>query len=270
MNFSTKSLMLHRLKSALFFCTLTLTTHAELALVWSDEFNGDELDFTKWAVEENGHGGGNSELQYYLDLPKNVRVEDGALIIEAHKEAINIAGVQKEYTSGRIRTKRRAAWTYGRFEVRAQLPKGRGLWPAIWMLPENEKYGGWAASGEIDIVELVGHEPATIHGTIHHGGGWPRNKHGGQSYILPEGTFADDFHTFAINWSAESIRWYVDDVLYHEATEWKSEGGAFPAPFDQPFHMIINCAVGGNWPGHPDYTAEFPAQLKVDYVRVFQ
>ncbi|MBT4757689.1 MAG: glycoside hydrolase family 16 protein [Opitutae bacterium] len=243
---------------------------AEPALVWSDEFDGTELDFTKWAVEENGHGGGNSELQYYLDLPKNVRVEHGHLVIEAHKEAINIAGVQKDYSSGRIRTKRRAAWTYGRFEIRAQLPKGRGLWPAIWLLPDSDRYGGWAASGEIDIVELVGHEPEKIHGTIHHGGSWPRNKHTGGTYSLTDGNFADDFHVFAIEWTADSIRWYVDETLYYEVNEWQSEGGPSPAPFNQPFHMIINLAVGGNWPGHPDYTAEFPAQLKVDYVRIYQ
>jgi beta-glucanase (GH16 family) len=249
---------------------VTTSAWAEPTLIWSDEFDDNELDFKKWAVEENGHGGGNNELQYYLDRPENVRVEDGHLIIEAHKEALNIAGVQKAYSSARIRTKRRAAWQYGRFEIRAQLPAGRGLWPAVWMLPEREKYGGWASSGEIDIVELVGHEPATIHGTIHHGGSWPRNQQTGKSYTLDEGQFDDNFHVFAVEWRPESIRWYVDETLYHEVTEWKSEGGAYPAPFDQPFHLIINLAVGGNWPGHPDYTAEFPEQLIVDYVRVYQ
>lgn len=249
---------------------LALSLQAEPELIWSDEFDGDELDFTKWAVEENGHGGGNNELQYYLDRPQNVRVEDGFLIIEARKEAIHIAGVQKEYSSARIRTKRRAAWKYGRFDIRAQLPAGRGLWPAIWMLPEKEHYRGWAASGEIDIVELVGHEPDTIHGTIHYGGSWPRNLHNGRIHKLENGSFAEKFHTFSVEWTPHSIRWYVNDILYHEATEWQSEGGPFPAPFNQPFHLIINLAVGGNWPGHPDYTAEFPAQLKVDWVRVYQ
>lgn len=239
-------------------------------LVWSDEFEGKELDFTKWAVEENGHGGGNGELQYFVDRPENVRVEDGHLVIEARKEKFNAAGVEKEFTSGRIRTKRRASWLYGRFEVRAKLPAGRGLWPAIWMLPEKEQYGGWAASGEIDIMELVGHEPAKVHGTLHHGASWPKNVHTGAPFELEGGTFADGFHVFAVEWEKGEIRWYVDGELYQTQTKWSSTGADFPAPFDQPFHLILNVAVGGAWPGPPDDKTVFPQRMTVDWVRVYQ
>lgn len=238
--------------------------------VWSDDFDGEEIDFSKWAVEENGHGGGNGELQYYVDRPGNVRIEDGHLVIEARKEKFSAAGVEKEYTSGRLRTKRRASWLYGRFEVRAKLPQGRGIWPAIWMLPEKDAYGGWAASGEIDIMELVGHEPNKVHGTLHHGAGWPKNVHTGAPFTLEKGTFADDFHVFAMEWEKGEIRWYVDGELYQTQTKWSSTGGAFPAPFDQPFHLILNLAVGGAWPGPPDANTVFPQRMTVDYVRVYQ
>jgi beta-glucanase (GH16 family) len=253
----------------------TNLAHAQVAsgweLVWSDEFEGEELDFSKWAVEENGHGGGNNEMQYYLDRPENVRVEKGLLVIEARREAVNVAGVQKEFTSGRIRTKRRDSWQYGRFEVRARLPVGRGIWPAVWLLPDDNRYGTWAASGEIDIVELVGHEPDTVHGTLHYGGLWPENLQSGAPFRLPGGrSFADGFHIFALEWEEGEIRWYVDGELYQTQKEWSSAGGPWPAPFDQPFHLIVNLAVGGNWPGPPDDTTAFPQRLEVDYIRVYR
>lgn len=239
-------------------------------LVWSDEFDGAKLDFTKWAVEENGHGGGNGELQYYVDRPQNVRVENGQLVLEARREPFNLAGVRKDFTSGRIRTKHRADWTYCRVEVRAKLPAGRGIWPAVWMLPREEKYGGWAASGEIDIIELVGHEPNKLHATLHFGGGWPKNQQATKSTTLERGTFADDFHVFAIEWEREEFRWFLDGKEYARQRQWRSEAGEFPAPFDQPFYLIMNLAVGGQWPGPPDKQTTFPQRLLVDYVRVYQ
>jgi beta-glucanase (GH16 family) len=154
--------------------------------------------------------------------------------------------------------------------VRAKLPAGRGLWPAIWMLPTEDKYGGWAASGEIDIMELLGQEPNIVYGTLHYGGSWPKNTHTGKSFVLPHGTFADDFHVFAIEWEAGVIRWYVDGTLYQTQTQWRSDGGPFPAPFDQSFHLILNVAVGGQWPGPPDAKTVFPQHMLVDYVRVYQ
>ncbi len=239
-------------------------------LVWQDEFDGPKLDYTKWAVEENAHGGGNNELQFYTDRPANVRVENGSLILEARREAYEQAGQKRNFTSGRIRTKHRADWKYGRFEIRARLPQGRGIWPAIWMLPTEEKHGGWAASGEIDIMEMVGHEPNTVHGTLHYGGKWPKNVHTGKPFVLAKGTFADDFHVFAMEWEAGVIRWYVDGALYQTQTQWRSDGGPFPAPFDQPFHLVLNLAVGGKWPGAPDAKTVFPQRFEVDYVRVYR
>lgn len=239
-------------------------------LVWADEFDGAKLDFNKWAVEENAHGGGNNELQWFLDRPENVRVENGLLIIEARRELHVHAGQTRQFTSGRLRTKHRADWTFCRVEVRAKLPRGRGLWPAIWMLPTHEKYGGWAASGEIDIAEVIGHEPHQVHGTIHFGGKWPRQQSAGKPFALRQGTFADDFHIFALEWERGVIRWYLDGQIFSAQTNWRSEGGPFPAPFDQPFHLVLNLAVGGNWPGPPDASTVFPARMLVDYVRVYQ
>lgn len=239
-------------------------------LVWQDEFDGPEIDFSKWAVEENGHGGGNDELQYYLDRRENVRTANGHLIIQARREKINVAGVLRDFSSARIRTKRRASWLYGRFEIRARLPEGQGLWSAIWMLPEDRRYGGWAASGEIDIVETIGHQPDRAYGTLHYGGEWPNNKHSGTFHSLTDSSIGKAFHVYAVEWEAGEIRWYVDGKLYQTQKQWSSTAAPYPAPFNQPFHLIINLAVGGKWPGAPDATTTFPAQLEVDYVRVYQ
>ncbi|MCA9067391.1 MAG: glycoside hydrolase family 16 protein [Planctomycetaceae bacterium] len=239
-------------------------------LVWSDEFPGGKLDYSKWGVEVNAFGGGNNEQQLYTDRPENVRVEDGHLVIEARKDRPNIQGTIREYSSGRVRTKHRGEWKYGRMEVRAKLPKGQGIWPAIWMLPTEEKYGPWAASGEIDIMELVGQEPNKVLGTLHYGDAWPKNMHSGSSYTLPQGTFADAFHNFAIEWEEGEIRWFVDDKLYQTQSKWSSKSAKFPAPFDQKFHLILNIAVGGNLAGAPNADTIFPQQMRVDYVRVYQ
>ena len=238
-------------------------------LVWSDEFEETELDETKWSYQygtgasEGLSGWGNAELQYYTDREQNVFVQDGKLHIVAREESHG----GMDYTSARIRTIDQGDWRYGRFEVRAQLPKGQGLWPAIWMMPTDAVYGGWPASGEIDIMELVGHQPDVIHGTIHYG---PPHTYSGGSYTRSSGDFSDDFHTFAIEWEHGEIRWYVDDVHYHTETNWFSQGHGFPAPFEQRFHFLLNVAVGGHWPGSPDHTTEFPQQMVVDYVRVYQ
>jgi beta-glucanase (GH16 family) len=155
-------------------------------------------------------------------------------------------------------------------DVRAKLPIGKGIWPAIWMLPTDEKYGGWAASGEIDIMELVGHEPSTYHGTLHYGGGWPKNQHTGKEFKLPKGTFADDFHIFSIFWEEGKIIWGIDGKPWQTQEKWYSEKGKSPAPFDQRFHLLINLAVGGRWPGNPNDQTKFPAKMLIDYVRVYQ
>ncbi|MCK5940442.1 MAG: glycoside hydrolase family 16 protein [Planctomycetes bacterium] len=239
-------------------------------LVWSDEFDGKQLDYGKWGVAYDALGGGNQELQFYTDRPKNVRVEGGHLVLEAHAEKYSGMGTPRDYTSGRVRTKHRGDWTYGRVEVRAKLPEGRGIWPAIWMLPTDERYGGWARSGEIDIMENVGHEPSVVHGTIHFGDAWPKNQSSGGRFELEQGTFADDFHVFAIEWQRDEIRWFVDGERYHTEKQWRSAKAPFPAPFDQRFHLLLNLAVGGRWPGNPDASTAFPQRLEVDYVRVYE
>ncbi len=239
-------------------------------LVWEDNFNGNSLDYSKWECEVNAFGGGNHELQMYTDRPENVRVADGKLILEARADKPNIVGTQRDYSSGRIRTKHRGDWKYGRVEVRAKLPVGQGLWPAIWMLPTHENYGPWACSGEIDIMEYRGQTPNEILGTLHYGKPWPNNQQSHESpYRLASGSFAEDFHTFAIEWEAGEIRWYVDQQLMQTVNKWNSAGGDFPAPFDQPFHLILNVAVGGGFVGNPDASTQFPQQMQVDFVRVY-
>lgn len=245
----------------------TPTPTPEWELVWQDEFDGSTIDDTKWSFEVNGRGGGNNELQYYTDSPDNAFIEDGKLIIQALKMEERYIG--RDYTSARIRTVGKGDWLYGRFEFRAKLPYGQGLWPAIWMLPSTYNYGGWPSSGEIDIMELVGHDADTVHGTLHYGG-LGNHQYTGKPYSLDEGIFADDFHEFAIEWEEGEIRWYVDGEKYQTQTAWNTKNHDYPAPFDRPFHLIMNVAVGGNWPGSPDETTVFPQRMEVDYVRVYQ
>jgi beta-glucanase (GH16 family) len=237
-------------------------------LVWSDEFDGATLDLSKWEFEVNARGGGNNELQYYIT--NNVRVGDGQLIIEARKERYSGREGTRDYTSSRIRTKRKSDWLYGRFDVRAKLPKGKGIWPAIWMMPTDEKYGGWPHSGEIDVMELLGHEPNKVHGTLHYSRPGGRHTYTGTNTTLATGSFADDFHVFRLDWETNAMRWYVDDRLYQTQTNWQSRTNSFPAPFDQRFHLILNLAVGGNWPGNPDATTTLPQAMTIDYVRVYR
>lgn len=245
-------------------------------LVWSDEFEGNEVDDSKWGYQTGGSGWGNNELQYYTDRPENSRVEDGKLIVEARKEDFG----NRDYTSARMRSKNKGDWKYGRFEIRARLPEGQGIWPALWMMPTDEVYGTWAASGEIDIMEHLGHEPDVVYGNLHFGGPWPNNQAlGAQAYRLASGKFSDDFHLFVLEWEEGEFRWYVDGNRFMTADEWRQcestcgpgdPGAPFPAPFDQEFYLIFNVAVGGNWPGRPDETTVFPQRMEVDYVRVYQ
>lgn len=239
-------------------------------LVWSDEFEGNHLDYSKWGVEQNAFGGGNGEQQIYTDRKENVRVEGGSLVLEARHDKASVSGTVRDYSSGRVRTKHRGDWRYGRIEVRAKLPVGQGIWPAIWMLPTDEVYGTWAASGEIDIMEMRGQQPSVVLGTLHYGGQWPHNTHTGAEFQLKRGTFATDFHTFAIEWREGEIRWFVDGVHYQTQNKWESSGGPFPSPFNQRFHLVLNVAVGGQFVGAPDASTEFPQRMLVDYVRVYE
>jgi beta-glucanase (GH16 family) len=239
-------------------------------IVWNDEFNGPDIDMDKWEHEVNGWGGGNNELQYYTKRNVNSFIEDGNLVIQGLQETFTGPDGTREYTSARLRTKNKGDWKYGRFEVKALLPYGQGIWPAIWMLPTDWVYGGWAASGEIDIMEMVGHENKPVHGTLHYGGAWPDNVQSGDSFVLQEGTFSGDYHVFTIEWKEGEIKWFVDGIPYLTQTQWFSDGQEYPAPFDQRFHILLNVAIGGNWPGSPDHTTVFPQKMFVDYVRVYE
>jgi beta-glucanase (GH16 family) len=234
------------------------TALAGWSLAWHDEFDSPSIDLSTWTFEVNGDGGGNNELQYYTAEPRNAFIENGKLIIQALKETYN----GKQYTSARLNTRFKRDWLYGRIDVRAKTPTGRGMWPAIWMLPSDWVYGGWPASGEIDIMELLGHEPGKVYGTIHWGADPAHHLSSGGFRTLPNGaSFANAFHTFSLEWSADSLKWYVDGIRFH------SEGNG--PPFDKRFHLLLNVAVGGNWPGSPDATTVFPQVMQVEFVRVY-
>ena len=245
----------------------SLPARADGELVWSDEFDGSEVDPAHWTFDiGNGTGGwGNNELEYYTSRPENVYVSDGLLHIVALQESYG----GQNYTSAKLKTKGLFSRTYGRFEFRARLPQGQGYWPALWMMPQDAVYGGWAASGEIDVMENKGSEPGRVLGTLHYGGQWPANTQShGPSYTFPAGDSVTNFHVYALEWDTNSMKWYVDDQFYQIQTSWWSSGGAYPAPFDQPFYIIMNLAVGGNFPGNPDATTVFPGEMQMDYARV--
>ncbi len=241
----------------------TLTSYPTLNLVWADEFNGDALNLQDWTYEvgRGSNGWGNNELQYYT-AGENAKVEDGLLTIEARKD------INHNYTSTRIKTQDKQTFTHGRIDIRAKLPKGQGIWPALWMLGSDIETSNWPACGEIDIMELVGHEPEKTHGTAHWGYDFSQHKYRGNSYSLTNEDFSEQFHVFSIYWEANAIYWYVDDVLFYTITSSDMEGQ--PYPFNKPFFFLFNVAVGGNWPKAPDSTTTFPQQMVVDYVRMFQ
>ena len=243
-------------------------------MVWNDEFDGDVIDESKWSfdlgdgcdISPDLCGWGNNELEYYTDRQENAFVSNGTLTIKAKKEIPFYLG-EYQYTSARMVTKGKGDWKYGRIDVRAKMPIGQGLWPAIWMLPTESVYGGWPRSGEIDIMEYVGHEPWKVFGTIHYGHDyWRFNS---QGIELDEGTFADDFHVFTVLWNEQCIQFQMDGINIGEPNT-RSTTLPTTFPFDQEFHMLLNVAVGGNLPGNPDATTIFPQTMEVDYVRVYQ
>lgn len=256
---------------------LTVASNNEVAegvapvLVWSDEFDGTSLDPDTWFFETGDGteygipGWGNNELQYYL--PDNARVQDGLLKIEARKQAVG----RFDYTSARINTRDRFAFRYGRIEARMRLPGGQGIWPAFWMLAQDSPYGIWPASGEIDIMEATNlgvFGKNSVIGTIHYGTSFPGDwVFDTTSYFVPANA-QEEFHVYAVEWDADEIRWYVDDVMYAMQNNWYSTS-PFPAPFDVPFYIIFNVAVGGNLPGAPNDRTVFPVTMEVDWVRVY-
>lgn len=237
-------------------------------LIWSDEFNEEGLpDSTKWGYEVGGSGWGNNELQYYTaKRPENARIENGKLIIEARKEVYE----GKNYTSARLLTQGKVEWKHGRIEALAKLPAGRGTWPAIWMLGADIATVGWPRSGEIDIMEHVGFDEGVVHGTIHTEA-YNHAKKTEKGKAISVKNVATAFHLYAIEWTADQIDFFVDYQKYY--TVQKSVLGSELAqwPFEQPFYLILNVAVGGNWGGQKGVDESiWPQRMEVDYVRVYQ
>lgn len=243
----------------------TPATYPNRTKVWGDEFDGAALS-SDWTQEiGTGQGGwGNNELQYYR--PDNTSFFNGYLLIEAKQESFGSAA----YTSSRIITKGNKSFKYGRIDIRAALPEGKGIWPALWMLGDNINQVSWPACGEIDIMELIGNQPDRVYGTAHFATGTGQHDSRGSSKALAGNEhFSDKFHVFSLEWEQDRMRWYIDDVLFHEVTP-AILGAGVPYPFNNKFFFIFNLAVGGNWPGNPDASTVFPQRLIVDYVRVFQ
>lgn len=276
---------------------------ADWELVWADEFDGSELDRSKWTPEQSCWGGGNNERQCYTDRPENIVLEDGKLLLRARKERFTgparppeIAEnpnpeVTQEYTSGKVRTRGLHAWKYGRIEMRAKAPGGQGIWPAFWMMPNEDVYGSWALSGEIDIFEGFnigaqcdecdgGRQNRTV-SALHFGGMWPDNRYVDQWTPFPGDALpTEDFHVYSVEWGEGLIRFLVNDRVHLTVTadQWDTASplaqGNANAPFDQEFYVMMNLAIGG---AKIESTNEggigkgvVPAQFEIDWVRVYQ
>ncbi|WP_260680432.1 glycoside hydrolase family 16 protein [Thalassotalea sp. PS06] len=293
------------------FPTKVVTKSTDWQLLWQDEFDGPEINAQNWQFEQNCWGGGNNEKQCYTNRVDNAVIEQGSLHIIARKETFTGPAEQDDspdyndnitktlpYTSARLRSKGLKDWRYGRVEIRAKLPHGQGTWPAIWMLPTDYVYGGWAASGEIDIMEAVnlgaasdaswaqpGDIETRVHGTLHYGGSWPNNVYSGQDFLQNGVKPWEDFHTYALEWQEGEIRWYMDDIHYATQTsdgwysQYTNDSGVVviaedTAPFNQDFHLLLNVAIGGSWAENVNEkgvdSSITEARMVVDYVRVYQ
>jgi len=244
---------------------ITPLSYAGMELVWQDEFDGNSINVNDWNHEQGNHGWGNNELQNYTNRSENSFISNGKLIIEAREEEFG----GSNFTSARMTTQGKQEFALGRIDIRAKLPKGQGIWPALWSLGSSFSTVGWPACGELDFMELLGHEPKKVHGTGHWGqqGQGFSQFHSGD-FSLTDGTdFTEEFHVFSVIWETNSIKFLVDDNEYHNLNTSHVNGNY---PFNAPFFFIFNIAVGGNWPGNPDSTTEFPQRMYVDYIRVFQ
>ena len=239
-------------------------------IVWQDEFNNDSLDLTKWSREIGGHGWGNNELQFYTDSDSNSYVENGNLILKAQvvPQGIGSSKGLRYYSSARLRTFGKGDWKYGRIEVKAKVASGQGIWPAIWMLPTDWLFGGWPSSGEIDIMEHVGYDLGVVHGSVHTEA-YNHKINTQRSSARKIANVDTEFHVYSIIWDKDKISFFVDDVQYF-LFENDQQGNYKTWPFDQRFHLLINIAVGGDWPGNPDNSTNFPRKMLVDYVRVYE
>jgi beta-glucanase (GH16 family) len=262
---------------AISYCLLCSTvcaaSPARWRLVWSDEFNGptgSTVDSVKWSFDIGGGGWGNNELESYTNRLDNSQLQGGALLIRALRETFTGAdNITRNYTSARLLTRNKFTLTYGRVEARIKLPYGQGIWPAFWMLGNDIDSAGWPNCGEIDIMENIGKEPSIVHGTLH-GPGYSGANGVTAAYRLTRSQkFSEDYHTFAVQWEPEAIRFYVDSRLYKTRTPADLPAGK-PWVFNHPFFILLNIAVGGDFPGSPDATTVFPQVMKIDYVRVYQ
>jgi len=239
--------------------------------VWGDEFDGTQIDYAnKWNVEIAGNGFGNNEAQYYTASPRNLRIENGKLIIQAHRETFTGPdGFTRNYTSGKLMSKR-PGFLYGRFEIRAKLPRGRGTWPAIWMLPDQSTFSSqyWPDNGEIDIMEHVGFDERRIHASIHTKLFNHRIRtQVTRSIVVP--TAVDSFHVYALEWSEDKLDIFVDNTKYFTFERGNLNWEGYP--FTHRFHLILNLAIGGDWGGLQGIDdSAFPMQMEVDYVRIYQ
>jgi beta-glucanase (GH16 family) len=261
-------------------------------LVWQDEFNGPNgslPDPSKWTYDLGGGGWGNQELESYTNRAENAHIENGNLVITARRESYEGDDhIAREYTSARLKTQGLFSQAYGRFEARIKIPAGQGMWPAFWMLGNNISSAGWPKCGEIDILENIGKEPGIVHGSIHGPLATGAASDLTSAVKLVNGKdFSSDFHVYAVEWNPGSIRFYVDSTRYatftpdssglDNAANSASNSGSSDSPaaragswvFGHPFFLILNVAVGGNWPGPPDATSTFPQTMLVDYVRVY-
>lgn len=282
--------------------TQSLPDNKGWVFVWGDEFAGAVLDRNKWEPEVSCWGGGNNEHQCYTDRPENIRIEDGVLKLIARPErfrgpslpqGVEDRGpnVTRDYTSGKVRTRNKASWKYGRMSARIKLPKGQSTWPAFWMMPEDDVYGSWPLSGEIDIMEAINLGAACddcddsdveirTSGALHFGKTWPDNEFVTQSRSLENLRAIDEFHEFALEWGEGKMNWFVDGELFFTATtdDWYTTSVSASenanAPFDQAFHLMFNLAVGGRYPDMNNEKkfnpSSFPNELWVDWVRVYQ
>ena len=239
-------------------------------IVWQDEFDKDSLDLTKWSREIGGHGWGNNELQFYTDSDSNSYVENGNLILKAQvvPQGIGSSKGLRYYSSARLRTYGKGDWKYGRIEVKAKVASGQGIWPAIWMLPTDWLFGGWPSSGEIDIMEHVGYDLGVVHGSVHTEA-YNHKINTQRSSAKKIANVDTEFHVYSIIWNKDKISFFIDDVQYF-IFENDQQSNYKTWPFDQRFHLLINIAVGGDWPGNPDNSTNFPRTMLVDYVRVYE
>ena len=248
------------------FCIFTQAqgNNTKWKLAWVEDFSGTQLDTARWNREVNDWGGGNNELQYYTARDTNAYVTGGLLHIRGLKEDY----LTRHYTSARLTTRGKADFTFGKMEIRAKIPTGRGMWPAIWMMPTEDKYGGWPLSGEIDIMETKGQYPDTLYGTMHFGQLPPNNKYKGAqtTHETPSG-FGDAFHLYGIEWKKDTIAWFVDGRKYFETNSSMVTTATYP--FNERFHFILNLAIGGEFVGDPDDSV-LPNEFLVDYIKVWK